>query len=229
MDRSIASLRNIATSMVVSAVALALMAKGAELLRFEAAETSAQAILASEAGQDAVGREARRHAIEQAIPVVAVWTAIPGLAGRARRIKGLMIEAAEGAAAVEPELSGTLAVTPTAGRLWLNLAILRWQRGAPLPQILDALQMSNVTEPREFQTMVARSFFLLRLWELLPGDEQRLAVDQLIELNGRFDAAQTQQLQAIIARKPEPTRKALKQQFSARGAQDRAWLRALGM
>ena len=89
--------------------------------------------------------------------------------------------------------------------------------------------MSNVTEPREFQTMIDRSIFLLRLWELLPSDERRLVVNQLIELNGRFDAAQTQQLQAIIAKKPEATRQTLKQQFSARGAQDQAWVRALGL
>jgi hypothetical protein len=223
------SARAIATSVVVGAVALALIAKGVDLLRFEAAEASARAILASEPGKGAAGGEARRLAILQAIPAVAAWTATPGLAGRARLTKGLMVEAAAGAAAVEPELGETLAVTPTAGRLWLNLAILRWRRGAPLPQILDALQMSEVTEPREFQTMVARSLFSLRLWEVLPSDEQRLAVDQLIELNGRFDAAQSQQLQAMIAQKPEPARQALKQQFSARGAKERAWLRALGL
>ncbi len=223
------SARAIATSVVVGAVALALIAKGVDLLRFEAAEASARAILASEPGKDAAGREARRLAIEQAIPAVAAWAATPGLAGRSRLTKGLMVEAAAGAAAVEPELGETLAVTPTAGRLWLNLAILRWRRGAPLREILDALQMSKVTEPREFQTMVARSLFLLRLWEVLPSDERQLAVDQLIELNGRFDAAQSRQLQAMIAQKPEPARQALKQQFSARGAKDRAWLRALGL
>jgi hypothetical protein len=223
------SARAIATSVVMIAVALALIAKGVELLRFEAAEAAAGAILASEAAEDAAGREARRREIQQAIPLVAAWTATPGLAGRSRRAKGLMIEAAAGAAAVEPELIYLLAVKPTAGRLWLNLAIARWRRGAPPRQILDALRMSNVTEPREFETMVPRALFLVRLWELLPSDEQRLAVNQLVELNGRFDAAQAQQLQAIIAKKPEATRQALKQQISARGAQDQAWARALGL
>ncbi len=229
MKRAMTSARAIATSVVVGAVALALIAKGVELLRFEAAEASARAILAGEPGRDAASREARRLAIQQAIPAVAAWTATPGLAGRSRLTKGLMVEAAAGAAAVEPELIETLAVTPTAGRLWLNLAILRWRRGAPLPRILDALRMSQVTEPREFQTMVARSLFSLRLWELLPSDGQRLAVDQLAELNGRFDAAQARQLQEIVAQKPEATRQALKQQFSARGVNDRGWLRALGL
>jgi hypothetical protein len=77
--------------------------------------------------------------------------------------------------------------------------------------------------------MVARSIFLLRLWELLPSDEQRFAVNQLVELGGRFDAAQTRQLQAIITQKPEATRQALKQQFSARGANDQAWMRGVGL
>ena len=88
------SARAIATSVVVGAVALALIAKGVDLLRFEAAEASARAILSSEPGNDATGREARRLAIEQAIPAVAAWTATPGLAGRSRLTKGLMVEAA---------------------------------------------------------------------------------------------------------------------------------------
>jgi hypothetical protein len=220
------SARAIATSLVIVAIALALISKGAELLRFEAAEAAAQAILESEA--DAASREERRRQIRQAIPLVAAWTATPGLAGRSRRIKGVMMETAE-VAAIEPQLIDLLAVAPTEGRQWLNLAILRWRRGAPLKEVLDALQMSKLTQPREFETMVARSLFLLRLWEFLPSDEQRFAVNQLVELNGRFDAAQTQQLQAIIAKKPEATRQALKQQFSARGAKDQAWARGLGL
>jgi hypothetical protein len=223
------SARAVATSVLIIALALALIAKAVELLRFEVAEASARAILVSEASADAASREARRRAIRQAIPLIAAWTATPGVTARARRAKGLMIEASEGSDAVEPELVDLLTATPTAGRLWLNLAFLRWRRGAPLPQILAALQMSNVTQPREFETVVAHALFVLRLWELAPSDEQRLAVNQLVELNGRFDAAQTQQLQAIIAQKPEATRRALKQQFAARGAKDQPWLRALGL
>ena len=222
------SARAIVTSLVIAAIALALIAKGVELLRFETAEDAAMAILAREAGADEASRDARRREIQRAIPLVAAWTATPGLAGRSRRVKGLLTEAAEGAAA-ESDVIDLLAVTPTAGRLWLNLAILRWRRGAPPEQVLDALRMSSLTQPREFETMVARSLFLLRLWEFLPSDEQRFAVNQLVELNGRFNAEQTRQLQAIIAGKPEATRQALKQQFSARGVQDQAWVRGLGL
>ena len=222
------SARAIITSLVIAAIALGLIAKGVELLRFETAEDAAMAILAREAGADEASRDARRREIQRAIPLVAAWTATPGLAGRSRRVKGLLTEAAEGAAA-ESDVIDLLAVTPTAGRLWLNLAMLRWRRGAPPEQVLDALRMSSLTQPREFETMVARSLFLLRLWEFLPSDEQRFAVNQLVELNGRFNAEQTRQLQAIIANKPEATRQALKQQFTARGVQDQAWVRGLGL
>jgi len=222
------SARAIITSLVIAAIALGLIAKGVELLRFETAEDAAMAILAREAGADEASRDARRREIQRAIPLVAAWTATPGLAGRSRRVKGLLTEAAEGAAA-ESDVIDLLAVTPTAGRLWLNLAMLRWRRGAPPEQVLDALRMSSLTQPREFETMVARSLFLLRLWEFLPSDEQRFAVNQLVELNGRFNAEQMRQLQAIIAGKPEATRQALKQQFSARGAQDQAFARGLGL
>ena len=223
------SARAIVTSLVIAAIALALIAKGVELLRFETAEVEATAILAREPGADEASREARRREIQRAIPLVAAWAATPGLAGRARRVKGLLTEALDGAAAAEPDLIELLAVSPTAGRLWLNLAILRWRRGAPLEQVLDALQMSSLTQPREFETMVARSLFLLRLWEFLPSDEQRFAVNQLVELNGRFNAEQMRQLQAIIAKKPEATRQALRQEFFARGAQDQALARGLGL
>jgi hypothetical protein len=223
------SARAVATSIVIAAIALALIANGVELLRFETAEAAAMAILAREAGADEASREALRREIQRAIPIVAAWTATPGLAGRSRRVKGLLTEAAKGPASVEPDLIDLLAVTPTAGRLWLNLAILRWRRGAPPEQALDALRMSGLTQPRELETMVARSLFLLRLWEFLPSDERRFAVNQLVELNGRFDAEQMRQLQAIIAGKPEATRQALKQEFSSRGAQDQAFARGLGL
>jgi hypothetical protein len=47
-QRTTTSARAIATSLVIAAIALTLIAKGAELLRFETAEAAAMAILARE-------------------------------------------------------------------------------------------------------------------------------------------------------------------------------------
>ena len=49
--RAMTSARAIATSLVIAAIALALIAKGVELLRFETAEAAAMAILAQRAGR----------------------------------------------------------------------------------------------------------------------------------------------------------------------------------
>jgi hypothetical protein len=50
------SARAIVTSLVIAAIALALIAKGVELLRFETAEAAATALLAREAGADEASR-----------------------------------------------------------------------------------------------------------------------------------------------------------------------------
>jgi hypothetical protein len=60
------SARAIATSLVIAAIALALIAKGVQLLRFETAEAAAMAILARETSADQAGREARRREIQRA-------------------------------------------------------------------------------------------------------------------------------------------------------------------
>ena len=141
-----------------------------------------------------------------------------------------MVEAAEGAAAVEPDAWRNFGGDADGGASMAQFGDSPLAtRRAVASKFSTRCKCPSLTQPREFETMVARSLFLLRLWEVLPSDEQRFAVDQLVELNGRFNAAQIATIASDHRAKAGGDRQALKQQFSARGAQDQAWLRALGL
>lgn len=224
------SARAVATSLFVMAVALIAVAKGVELLRFEADEAGAQRVLtAKRETEKGAGAASRGGDLKNALSQIDAWLETPGLSERAHLARAQLIATLQRSDASEAELIALTAAAPTAGGYWLDLAIARWRRGAPLQQVLDALQMSNLTHPREYQTMVARALFLMRLWEFLPQEERRLAVNQLAELDGRIEAARLQELQAIVAKKSSETQQELKAEFSARGALDRPWAQALGL
>ncbi len=77
--------------------------------------------------------------------------------------------------------------------------------------------------------MIERLLFCVSLWELLPSDEQRLRMNELVELDGRIDVRRGQKLKEIIEKKPDATRFAIAEELAHRGALDRPWARALGI
>jgi len=220
--------RAVLTSIFILGVASCLVVNGLDLLRFEAVDAATQAILRQEAKDDE-SRAARRSELERSAPLVSAFTHTLGVEGRARRDLALLNAALDGDATTEADLGALLATTPTSGRLWLDLALARWRRGAPLRETLSALQMSEVAQPHEAETMVERVIFALRIWELLPKDEQRQAITQLVELDGRFEPAALQRLQAVLAKKPAETKAALRDELAARGAAARPFVRTLGL
>lgn len=220
--------RVVATSAVVMVAGLLLCIEGLDLLRFESVEAAAQS-LSEQTVKDSNDRLMRKRRIDEALLQLQPWASKEGFADRARRASGLLAAASEDRSRLETSVIDLLATEPASGRQWLALAQLRWRRGAPMAEVLGALQMSNVTEPREANTMSLRLPFVLRLWELLPEDEQRLAVNQLVELRGRLDHDTLKEIRAILATKSEATREALRAEFAARGVRDRAWWHAIGL
>jgi len=221
-------LRVVAISSVVVIMAAILCIEGVELLRFERLETMARrlsetTILAYE------DRLARQGEINDAVQQLQTWTTNEAVADRARRMSGVLTAVSGDSAQIEKAVVELLTVAPTSGRQWLALAKLRWGRGAPFAKVLDALQMSIITEPWEFGTMNLRLPFMMRLWELLPDGERRQVINQLVELKGRMEQETRQELKAVIGLKPEATRAAIKANLAVRGVEQDDWVRALGL
>jgi hypothetical protein len=224
-----ASLRSIATSLCVIALALAAIAKGVDILRFEALDAAVQASLQQPAAKDPAALKAQRRQIFATMASLRPWTSTSGLSVKAHEDVLFLSKAADVDKPIEANLIELLTVNPTAGASWLDLAVLLRSRDAPMPQILKTLQMSSLTFPREQETRTERTLFCLELWQSLPADEQRRALNQLAELKGRLDDAELQQFREELEAKPEAIKANLVRELAARGAADPSWLQALGL
>ncbi len=224
-----APLRSLLTSLCLIALAVAAIAKGVDILRFEASDAAVQARLQQPTAKDPAAVKAQRRQIFAVMASLRPWTSTSGLSVKAREDVVFLSRAADVDKAIESNLIELLTLNPTAGASWLDLAVLLRSRDAPLPQVLAALQMSSLTFPREQETMTERTLFCLELWQSLPADEQRRALNQLAELQGRLEPADLQQFREELGAKPEAIRVNLVRELAARGAADPGWLRALGL
>jgi hypothetical protein len=233
--------RFLATFFLVALLAAAALIAGAALLRFEAVDAETQQLLQELAREDPLqdqdpsrhkaeggdARALRAQRIADALRLLQPWTSRDGMAAEARWTSSALVAFID-PARVESSVIDVLAVEPTSGSQWLLLARQLWRRGAPMAQVLGAIQMSTVTEPHEVSAMARRLPLLMQLWELLPDDRRRLAVNLLIELRGGADPGARQEIAAILANKSPAMRDALKTQLAARGG-DRAWWRDIGL
>ncbi len=223
------SLRSTLTSLCLIALALAAIVKGVDMLRFEALDAAVQASLHQPEPNNPAALKAQRRQNFAAMAALRPWISTAGLSVKAREDVLFLSRAADIDKATEANLIELLTRNPTAGAAWLDLAVLLRSRDAPLSQILAALQMSSLTHPREQETMTERTLFCLELWQSLPADEQRRALNQLAELQGRLDPAELQQFKEELEDKPEAIKQQLTRELAARGAVDPGWLRALGL
>lgn len=220
--------RAIATSIIILALGFALAAKGFDLLRFESAEAEALS-LSGELAHRPAERAGREDRIARMQSQLQAWTSSQGVQVRARNAIGLLAAAAGDPARIENAVINFLMVEPTAGAQWLELARLRWSRNAAVGDVFAALQMSRLSEPLEANTMNHRTPFLLRLWELLPMDEQNFTVNQLVELNGRFDEPTLKDLRSALSSKPASVREQIKSRLRARVSGEQSWWSDVGL
>ena len=218
--------RTVGASLTVIVGSLLLGGLGLDALRFDRIESAAMDVSTS---LEKETPDSRQRKVDAVLATLAPWLSRDGFATRAQRARGALLAKTDSPVRMEQAVSDLLAVEPTAGRQWLELARLRWRRAAPIADTLDALQMSTVTEPHEALTMLARAPFMLTLWEFLPDAEKRFTINQLIELDGRFDAQTRQELRTVIASKADATREALKNALSTRGVGDASWAHDIGL
>jgi len=218
------SLRAVAGSLILIGVALAVAWRGIALLRFEAVERAAYAVVDAPAQSAA----ARAKAIDAQSAALAPWTAALDMQERARQALAALARASGDRSRLEPAILDSLRAKPTDGLEWLALAKARWDRSAPIDAVAAAVDMSIVVAPREQEAMRQRVLFLAPMWELLPPDMQRQFINHLVELDWRLGRRGTEDLAAILTEKPEETLAEIRSLVVARGA-EKLWVERLGL
>jgi hypothetical protein len=222
-------------SLIVITIAGVLVVKGADLLRYET--IALQQVVEIEAKPDYVAEQnqtdspSKLH--EQAGSVVKSFGALASAAGVSSQARDNIWRALSRSfkhnEVVEKALIDFLKVAPTSGWHWAELAGTRFIRDAPFSQTLAALQMSDITEPREQNTLVSRTRWYLMLWDRLPYDTRRRRLDELASLDGCLDAESVQRLKLVLTRTSEGIRQALRNDLIERKGANKAWLKALGL
>jgi cytochrome c-type biogenesis protein CcmH/NrfG len=217
------------TSLLVIVVATALVGEGVTLLRFVNLEAAAIDLLKREPSAETAARHEHTWCARATRDLFQPLRSAIGVTGRMLSLENALAASCGDPAAIEAGLENMLATTPTAGRGWLALARMRWRRGASIAQVVDAIQMSNLTAPREAEIMILRARFLVAIWEMLPEAEQKRALDQLAEVGPALDPGQIAEFKAIFAAKPAETRDVIKGRLECRAAIGSVWLRAMGL
>ena len=159
---------------------------------------------------------------------VAPFIDVAGVAGSARELVADAAFFEADGARIEAALVNLLSREPTAAVDWLDLARVRFRRGAPASAVHDAILMSSVTAPREAAVMIERATLALLLWEALDGGDRRKAIADLAEVRGRLRARAVERLKAVVAAKSAAIRSDIRDQLAARLNSDRDWLKGLG-
>ncbi len=144
-----------------------------------------------------------------------------GLAAVAERVGSL----AERAAAIED----ALAVAPSRGRLWLALADLASRMGHSDDEVFHFVTLSDLTEPREAETMFLRAALALRLWGHAPDALKRGAIANLAEIAPRLGPAELGALRALSSRLSNDDRADARERLIAEMQEDRQFADAIGL
>src|SRR5438045_3584019 len=129
----------------------------------------------------AIARAGLSSKDEQQVGPVRAWIGAPGLTAAAMRASFTeMTDAADldGAHKRADELTALLAVRPLSSADWLSLAEMRLVAGQAQTDVLAALRMSHIAGPNEGSIMWQRGIFGLLIWELLPPDALKQAINE---------------------------------------------------
>lgn len=132
---------------------------------------------------------------------------------------------AERAAAVED----ALAVAPSQGRLWLALADLASRMGHPDNEVFHFVTLSDLTEPREAETMFLRAALALRLWGHASDALKRGAIANLAQIAPRLGLAELGALRALSSRLSNDDRADARERLIADMQEDRRFADAIGL
>lgn len=227
------SLGALLSGLVVAAAASLTCVAGVELSRFARADVAAQELLDELVAQDlsveeTQGLRERDARVKEVLSRLQPWLARDGVVSEARWFYGA-IKAIRDPSQAEKGIISHLSVEPSSGEQWAELARLRLARGAPMPQVLSALQMSSVTMPRELGAMQRRLLLLLKLWGTLPDDGRRQAIKLLVELRGGYTPSVQQMVKTLIAAMTKEERQGLAENVTTRAGAEVGWRRQIGL
>ncbi|WP_363349461.1 hypothetical protein [Methylocystis echinoides] len=168
---------------------------------------------------------------EELISKFRVFSSLPGTSGGARRMLQTLDELVSAAKRVEEvHPKEILKVEPTSGTKWLELAKLRAARfGSGSKATLSALEMSELTEPREMDAVVQRIVFYLLIWDALPEGRQRLALSELSDAVILMDVQAKQTIRSTIAAMDATSRQVIKQRLAPLHPGKNEWMKAIGL
>ncbi|MGQ4274877.1 hypothetical protein [Terrihabitans sp. B22-R8] len=132
--------------------------------------------------------------------------------------------------AVEAALSNLLAIRPAHGAGWAALASARLARGAPLDDVVAAMDVSSWVAPRESAVMIARTDLGLRIWEHLDRAHQVALVTDLVAIGSMISEEQMGRLQMLLRTRSDDEREVLSGMVAARsGGTLPPWAEWLGL
>ena len=113
-------------------------------------------------------------------------------------------------------VSNVLRVWPFAGAYWARLAEIRAASGSDIRSVIAAYQMSVLVAPFDGDMMVARQALGVQLWDVLPMDDQRSVLTDLVSVWNARPAELTSRLRKATASLSPGGRKTLKAELKAR-------------
>jgi hypothetical protein len=203
---------------------------GGNLLFAEMRQSQAQAMMEFEESNANSLRRDLQLKIKEQVSDVARFGALPGSIGSMHKTIATLLEVTRSdSAEVERNLRGLLRVEPASGSNWLTLAKIRMKQDRSGKSAFSALNMSELTEPREIDVIVQRTRFYLSLWETMPDDKKIQALRQLSDAVPFMGNQAIREIKSEITARTMNQRQAIKEQLLAWAAGEKAWMKAIGL
>jgi hypothetical protein len=220
--RAKCTLINRTIEIIVISLSLATTLVGANLLVCE----SLRATIPLEGAGVAISTREIQSDISDQVQNLRLFAFLPCCAGSVHRmIEKLLVQEN---LATEADRRVILKAEPASGLDWLELAKLRSSRLGP-SGAFSAIDMSELTEPREIESVVQRASLYLSFWEFLPDRRQRRALNELCDAGPFMKKQALQEIKLAITKRTEKQRQAIKEQLLARGVGEEGWVKAIGL
>jgi hypothetical protein len=126
-------------------------------------------------------------------------------------------------------VTAVLQVAPLAGIFWLRLAEIRAASGTGVLSIIDAYRLAVLVAPFDGRMMLARQVLGVQLWDVLPTDDRRSVVTDLLGVWTMRPAELTDQLRAATATVSPDGRRTMRATLRSRSDIPDRQLAAIGL
>lgn len=204
-------LLRVITHFSIILVAIAMVAEGALLARYEWVENEA------DFSSNTSDLPRTRAEFDASITLVDPWVSKPGVAPRATALAHGLASRTDNDNVVEARLVALLAVSPTNGTAWAELARLRFDREDDMTAVIDALETSIATAPLEVDAALTRLQLCFAAWGLLAEPLRTRMIGDGVRLAGQIDPDTQRAMQAILGEQPAETRMEISETLASFG------------